>query len=117
MLEKISRHSPKLFFPKKRPDLVDDGGGGGLYVSNASASMLGSGRLQIGRFRSIHTWSCDAVGARDWRIEYVRCILAVWLSANRCEWRCMKPVDREEGDGAAIGIVRTGTGSGTVFVV
>lgn len=35
---------PKLLLPKKRPALVDEGGGGGFC-------------------------SCDAVGARDWRIE------------------------------------------------
>ena len=40
-----------LAFPKKRPDLVEEEGGGGF-------------------------WICDAVGARDWRMEYVRCILA-----------------------------------------
>jgi hypothetical protein len=41
--------SPMLALPKMRPDLVDDGGGGGFCSS-------------------------EAVGARDWRIEYVRCI-------------------------------------------
>ena len=44
-------HSPKLDLPKKRPDLVEEEGGGGF-------------------------WICDAVGARDWRMEYVRCIVA-----------------------------------------
>lgn len=39
-----------LLLPKKRPALVVEDGGGGF-------------------------WICDAVGARDWRIEYVRCIL------------------------------------------
>jgi len=24
-------------------------------------------------------WICDAVGARDWRIEYVRCMIAVLM--------------------------------------
>lgn len=43
-----------LPLPKKRPAFVDDGGGGGF-------------------------WICDAVGARDWRIEYVRCIVSVIL--------------------------------------
>jgi len=37
--------------PNSLFDLVDDDGGGGL-------------------------WICAAVGARDWRIEYVRCIFA-----------------------------------------
>ena len=37
-------YSPTLAFPKKRPDLVEDDGGGGFCI-------------------------CEAVGARDWRIE------------------------------------------------
>jgi hypothetical protein len=41
-----------LALPKKRPAFVDDEGGGGL-------------------------WICDAVGARDWRMLYVRCMMAV----------------------------------------
>jgi hypothetical protein len=40
--------------PKNRPALVDEDGGGGF-------------------------WICDAVGARDWRIEYV---LRGWRSAH-----------------------------------
>lgn len=43
---------PMLDFPKNLPDLVEDDGGGGF-------------------------WICDAVGARDWRMEYVRCILKI----------------------------------------
>ena len=43
-----------LFLPKKRPAFVVDDGGGGF-------------------------WICDAVGARDWRIEYVRCMIAVLM--------------------------------------
>ena len=43
---------PRLALPNKRLDLVDEVGGGGF-------------------------WICDAVGARDWRIEYVLCILKV----------------------------------------
>jgi hypothetical protein len=39
-----------LPLPKNRPCLVEDGGGGGLC-------------------------SCDAVGARDWRMEYVLCMV------------------------------------------
>ena len=39
-----------LALPKKRPDFVEEDGGGGF-------------------------WICEAVGARDWRIEYVRCML------------------------------------------
>jgi hypothetical protein len=46
-------HIPILALPKKRPAFVDDDGGGGF-------------------------WICDAVGARDWRMLYVRCILAVY---------------------------------------
>lgn len=42
---------PILLLPKKRLPLVEDEGGGGF-------------------------WICEAVGARDWRIEYVRCIFA-----------------------------------------
>ena len=38
------RDSPMLAFPNNLCDLVDDEGGGGF-------------------------WICDAVGARDWRIE------------------------------------------------
>ena len=45
-------NSPMLLPPKKRLPLVEEDGGGGFCI-------------------------CDAVGARDWRIEYVRCILAV----------------------------------------
>lgn len=41
---------PKLLLPNRRPPLVEDEGGGGFSI-----------------------W--EAVGARDWRIEYVRCIL------------------------------------------
>ena len=41
--------------PKSLFAFVDDEGGGGF-------------------------WICDAVGARDWRIEYVRCILAVLIA-------------------------------------
>ena len=43
---------PKLARPKSLPSLVDEDGGGGFSI-------------------------CEAVGARAWRIEYVRCILAV----------------------------------------
>ena len=41
---------PMLPRPKRRPPLVEEDGGGGVSI-------------------------CDAVGARDWRMEYVRCIL------------------------------------------
>lgn len=50
---------PRLLLPKKRPALVDEAGGGGFC-------------------------SCDAVGARDWRIEYVRC-----MAGLRARWRCV----------------------------
>lgn len=40
-----------LALPKRRPPLVEDDGGGGF-------------------------WICEAVGARDWRMEYVRCMMA-----------------------------------------
>lgn len=43
---------PKFPRPNSLPAFVEDDGGGGVS-------------------------SCDAVGARDWRIEYVRCIFAV----------------------------------------
>jgi hypothetical protein len=43
---------PMLAFPKKRPLFVEDDGGGGF-------------------------WICDAVGAREERMLYVRCILLV----------------------------------------
>ena len=39
-----------LDLPKIRPALVEEDGGGGF-------------------------WICDAVGARDWRMEYVRCMV------------------------------------------
>ncbi|KAH9826790.1 hypothetical protein Tdes44962_MAKER03335 [Teratosphaeria destructans] len=41
-----------LLLPKNLLDLVEEAGGGGF-------------------------WICEAVGARDWRMEYVRCIVAV----------------------------------------
>lgn len=41
---------PKLPLPKSLPAFVEEDCGGGFSI-------------------------CDAVGARDWRIEYVRCIL------------------------------------------
>lgn len=43
---------PKLLRPKIRPPLVVEEGGGGFSI-----------------------W--DAVGARDWRMEYVRCMVKV----------------------------------------
>ncbi len=46
----VEGNPPTLLLPKKRPDFVDDDGGGGF-------------------------WICEAVGARDWRMEYVRCIM------------------------------------------
>lgn len=42
--------SPMLALPKNLPDLVDEEGGGGFWI-----------------------W--EAVGARDWRMEYVRCMM------------------------------------------
>jgi len=47
--------SPMFPLPKNRPALVEDGGGGGFCSS-------------------------EAVGARDERIEYVRCILVLLKS-------------------------------------
>jgi len=41
---------PMLALPKMRLPLVDEDGGGGF-------------------------WICEAVGARDWRMEYVRCMM------------------------------------------
>lgn len=46
--------------PKRRPPLVDEDCGGGF-------------------------WICDAVGARDWRIEYVRCMMG-WCFVIDCVW-------------------------------
>lgn len=43
-------HSPTPPLPKKRPDFVEEDGGGGF-------------------------WICEAVGARLCRIEYVRCMM------------------------------------------
>lgn len=45
-----NRNSPRLALPKNLPDLVDEEGGGGFWI-----------------------W--EAVGARDWRMEYVRCMV------------------------------------------
>ena len=42
--ESTMDYSPTLLLPKKRPDLVEDEGGGGFCI-------------------------CEAVGARDWRME------------------------------------------------
>ena len=50
----VQKDIPMLALPKKRFALVVDEGGGGF-------------------------WICDAVGARDWRIEYVRCMMAVFV--------------------------------------
>ena len=44
------KDSPTPPLPKKRPDLVEEDGGGGF-------------------------WICEAVGARLCRIEYVRCMM------------------------------------------
>lgn len=44
------KDSPTPPFPKKRPDLVEEDGGGGF-------------------------WICEAVGARLCRMEYVRCMM------------------------------------------
>lgn len=46
----MEKNSPTLLLPKKRPDFVEEAGGGGF-------------------------WICEAVGARDWRMEYVRCMM------------------------------------------
>lgn len=59
-----SVHSPRLLLPKKRLVLVDEAGGGGFWI-----------------------W--EAVGARDWRMEYVRCILIdvqgrEWIMVDDC---------------------------------
>jgi hypothetical protein len=54
-------HIPILAFPNSLVPLVEDEGGGGF-------------------------WICDAVGARDWRIEYVRCMVAVLSGWKR--WFC-----------------------------
>lgn len=48
--DRVPVFSPKLARPNSRPCLVDEDGGGGFSI-------------------------CEAVGARDWRMEYVRCIL------------------------------------------
>lgn len=49
---------PMLARPKRRPPLVEEAAGGGF-------------------------WICDAVGARDWRIEYVRCMLGETVRVAR----------------------------------
>lgn len=50
---------PMLLLPKSLPAFVEEDCGGGFSI-------------------------CDAVGARDWRIEYVRCILddVIEISGN-----------------------------------
>ena len=59
-----SKIIPKLDRPKSRPPLVEEDGGGGFS-------------------------SWEAVGARDWRIEYVRCIVEEALAAQKefCGWK------------------------------
>lgn len=54
---------PMLALPKKRPLLVEDDGGGGF-------------------------WICDAVGAREERMLYVRCMVIVWVWMKRREGSC-----------------------------
>lgn len=49
---------PMLARPKRRPPLVEEAAGGGF-------------------------WICDAVGARDWRMEYVRCMLGETVRVAR----------------------------------
>lgn len=55
------RHLPTLLLPKKRPDFVDDVGGGGFWI-----------------------W--EAVGARDWRMEYVRCMMSRGVEVYQVVW-------------------------------
>jgi hypothetical protein len=55
---------PILPLPKSLPALVEDDCGGGFSI-------------------------CDAVGARDWRIEYVRCILGDRLRSP-AKYFCVK---------------------------
>lgn len=49
---------PMLARPNRRPPLVEEAAGGGF-------------------------WICDAVGARDWRMEYVRCMLGETVRVAR----------------------------------
>ena len=53
--------SPILPLPNRRLPFVEEDGGGGFAI-------------------------CDAVGARDWRIEYVRCIFAVGVAWIGADW-------------------------------
>lgn len=57
------KNTPRPAFPKNRPDLVVDEGGGGF-------------------------WICDAVGARDWRMEYVRCMIGRRFVLAKCRDVC-----------------------------
>lgn len=65
---------PMLARPKRRPPLVEEAAGGGF-------------------------WICDAVGARDWRIEYVRCMLGETVRVAR---RGRLRADSELTDGASL---------------
>lgn len=56
-MKAMRKNSPRLFFPKILPVFVEDVGGSGFS-------------------------SCDAVGARDWRIEYVRCMVGYRLALS-----------------------------------
>lgn len=65
-------------FPCRRDDRTwwrreEEGGSVAVRRLLISYSMLPEGI----------TWSCDAVGARDWRMEYVRCMLDVVGSVRR----------------------------------
>jgi len=73
-------NSPILVFPKNLPVFVDETGGGGF-------------------------WICDAVGARDWRIEYVLCILLLGPGCKKKKWRVSyfssqrrRRCEREQGE-------------------
>jgi hypothetical protein len=83
--------SPKLPRPNRRPCFVEDDGGGGFSI-----------------------W--EAVGARDWRIEYVRCILksgrwfadgekVMWGLCARAQLRHSRQAT--DGQGVAVSCARS----------
>lgn len=88
----LKSNSPTLLLPKKRPDLVEEDGGGGF-------------------------WICEAVGARDCLIEYVLCMMGdcvddqsnwrLWMTAVLLRMRLVskvRAIGYKEGYVGAVGL-------------